>query len=396
MAKAPPPRTAAATTRPLRAQRAAAARQPPPHGLPPPPLGGLRLNRRKLGDQIADLVIERIASGALPAGARLPAESALAALFGASVPVVREALAILIRRNLVHRRHGKGSFVRSDAADWLAGRATRQGVIGVAIRHADGADYFGQVFNQLCLAARLAKWGVQVFDPVPGGAAAVIEEAIAAGLSGLVWTQHADHGELAALAAVQARLPAVLLNVDAGTAALPSVRTDDAAGGQLAARHLRERGHRRIGVITDFPAASPHRERLAGLAAGGWDGDPGLCLVLAGYRPSAPERVAVRALASRCSALVLTSGYLFTALLGDLAACGRRIGDDLALLVYDDFEALSAHHPPVSAIRQPLAELANLAVAMIGDAAKGLPLRPSAISLAPQLVVREATLGPLR
>jgi LacI family transcriptional regulator len=188
----------------------------------------------------------------------------------------------------------------------------------------------------------------------------------------------------------------VLLNVDQGTAALASVRTDDDAGGRIAARHLRERGHQRIGVITNFPAASPHRERLAGLAAGGVDGDPALTLVLAGYRPSAAERLACRALASRCSALVLTSGYLFTALLGDLAACGRRIGDDLALLVYDDFEALSAHHPPVSAIRQPLGELAALAVAMVGDAAKGLPLACSVQLIAPQLVVRDSTLGPLR
>lgn len=385
--------------RPRKAPAPPPAAAPRPPGLAPgqaPPLGGLRLNRRKLGDQIADLVIERIAAGTLAAGARLPAESALARLFGASVPVVRQALAILIRRNLVHRRHGKGSFVRADALDWLAGRATRQGVIGLAIRHADGADYFGQVFNQLCQAARLARWGVQVFDPAPGGAATLAEEAIAAGLSGLVWTQHADAGELAALEGVQARLPVVLLNLGAGGAALPQVHTDDAAGGELAARHLRGRGHRRIGVITNFPAASPHRERLAGLAAGGLDGDPGLRVVLDGYRPSAAERLACRALASRCSALVLTSGYLFTALLGDLAACGRRIGDDLALLVYDDFEALSAHHPPVSAIRQPLAELAALAVAMIGDAAKGLPLSRSARALAPQLVVRASTLGPVR
>ncbi len=403
MAKASRPRTAVrplTAARPLPAARAPRAVRLPPAALPPgrspPALGGLRLNRRKLGDQIADLVIERIAAGALIAGARLPAESALAQLFGASVPVVREALAILIRRNLVHRRHGKGSFVRTDALDWLAGRATRQGVIGLAIRHADGADYFGQVFNQAVPGRPPRQMGVQVFDPAPGGAAQVAEEAMAAGLSGLVWTQHADAAELDALAEVRARLPVVLLNVPAGGAALASVHTDDAAGGLLAARHLRERGHQRIGVITNFPAASPHRERLAGLAAGGIDGDPGLRLVLAGYRPSAPERQECRALASRCSALMLTSGYLFTALLGDLAACARRIGDDLALLVFDDFEALSAHHPPVSAIRQPLAELAALAVAMIGDAAKGLPLARSAQLLAPQLVVRAATLGPVR
>jgi GntR family transcriptional regulator len=57
------------------------------------------------------MLSERIASGALPAGSRLPGEPALAALHGVSRVTVRHALSRLAVEGMVKRRVGAGTFV---------------------------------------------------------------------------------------------------------------------------------------------------------------------------------------------------------------------------------------------------------------------------------------------
>ncbi|MBZ8139301.1 GntR family transcriptional regulator [Rubrivivax gelatinosus] len=66
---------------------------------------------RSLADSVVEALAERIHSGLLPTGERLPTESALAAEFGVSRTVVREAISKLQAASLVETRHGIGSFV---------------------------------------------------------------------------------------------------------------------------------------------------------------------------------------------------------------------------------------------------------------------------------------------
>jgi GntR family transcriptional repressor for pyruvate dehydrogenase complex len=63
--------------------------------------------------QIADEIADQIASGHLPAGSRMQSERQLAAILGASRPMVREALRMLAERGLIETRPGRGSFVRA-------------------------------------------------------------------------------------------------------------------------------------------------------------------------------------------------------------------------------------------------------------------------------------------
>jgi GntR family transcriptional regulator len=62
--------------------------------------------------RIASAIRTRVQSGALEAGQQLPAETAIAAEFGASVPTVRQAMALLRHEGLIDSRHGIGTFVR--------------------------------------------------------------------------------------------------------------------------------------------------------------------------------------------------------------------------------------------------------------------------------------------
>src|SRR5258708_26833448 len=71
---------------------------------------GARLAHPKY-QEIADRLRTRIASGALPAGQRLPSEPDLAAEHDASRNTVRLAIALLINQGLVVSRQGLGTFV---------------------------------------------------------------------------------------------------------------------------------------------------------------------------------------------------------------------------------------------------------------------------------------------
>lgn len=81
-------------------------------------MSGLALRLRRRADepawaQIEAQLAERIESGGLETGERLPPERALAATLGVSRMTVRQALDALARRGLLERGVGRGTFVRA-------------------------------------------------------------------------------------------------------------------------------------------------------------------------------------------------------------------------------------------------------------------------------------------
>jgi len=67
---------------------------------------------RNLAHQLVEGMTERIKSGLLKAGDKLPTESELVAAHGVSRTVVREAISHLQAAGLVETQHGVGTFVR--------------------------------------------------------------------------------------------------------------------------------------------------------------------------------------------------------------------------------------------------------------------------------------------
>ncbi|MDH3032761.1 GntR family transcriptional regulator [Streptomyces sp. TRM75561] len=63
-------------------------------------------------DTIADDLRDRIVTGRLKPGDRLPSEAHLAAQYTVSTPTLRNALAVLQAEGLVEKVHGKGNFIR--------------------------------------------------------------------------------------------------------------------------------------------------------------------------------------------------------------------------------------------------------------------------------------------
>jgi GntR family transcriptional regulator len=67
--------------------------------------------------QLADILLGWIRSGDYPPGSRIPSEHSLAATFRIGRPTVRQGIDILIRKRILMRRHGSGTYVRSDQTE---------------------------------------------------------------------------------------------------------------------------------------------------------------------------------------------------------------------------------------------------------------------------------------
>ena len=70
-------------------------------------------------------------------------------------------------------------------------------------------------------------------------------------------------------------------------------------------------------------------------------------------------------------------------------ACG--FPQDLSIVGFDDLPVARWVSPPLTTVRQPLAEMGRAAAQMLGDLIEGLPLRSSRVELSTELIVREST-----
>lgn len=62
--------------------------------------------------QLADIIIKKIHSGEYPPGSRIPSENRLAATYGIGRPTARQATDLLVRKRMLVRKRGSGTFVR--------------------------------------------------------------------------------------------------------------------------------------------------------------------------------------------------------------------------------------------------------------------------------------------
>ncbi len=74
--------------------------------------GPIKKRGRTLSDEVVEQLAEKIQSGELEVGKKLPTESEFVEAFGVSRSVIREAISQLQARGLVETRHGVGTFVR--------------------------------------------------------------------------------------------------------------------------------------------------------------------------------------------------------------------------------------------------------------------------------------------
>jgi LacI family transcriptional regulator len=173
----------------------------------------------------------------------------------------------------------------------------------------------------------------------------------------------------------------------------------DRKGGEQAALHLTQLGHRRIGFVSGPPTFRSSHERRSGLEDG---------LAAAGLHLR-PEFVAEGAYtfesgtscgsallgrAERPTAIFCANDEMAAGLLQAARRAGIQVPQDLSVVGFDDFQIATQVWPTLTTVHSPIRSVGLLAAQrLFAGAYEGKAPLADSEALLPQLVVREST-GP--
>ncbi len=190
----------------------------------------------------------------------------------------------------------------------------------------------------------------------------------------------------------ETQTPVVFL--DRPVAGQVSVASDNYLGGRLAAEHLLELGHTRIGALVGDAEVSNMRSRMDGFIA---------ALAESGVRLEPPyicygaqdlslgERAAeLTQLSKPPTAIFATNDIVAIGAWRTLLGQGHRIPEDVSLIGFDNIEMGRLLLPPLSTVAQDISTLGAHAAELLLNPTE-LPAHARSAIIAPQLVHRGST-----
>ena len=189
--------------------------------------------------------------------------------------------------------------------------------------------------------------------------------------------------------------PVVAVARGAGTGKC-SVSGDYVAGGELAATHLLDLGHRHIAFAGRSQDLGGVTERLIGVRrAVARAGAELTVLETADFTLTEGRRTAERLVgipaARRPSGVVSANDLVALGLLQQVMLLGLRVPQDVAIVGYDDIEFAESASVPLTSVAQPRHLIGRTAVELLlAQARDEVPENPH-VRFAPELVVRAST-----
>jgi LacI family transcriptional regulator len=331
----------------------------------------------------------------------------LARELGISTATVSRALngSALVRPDLAERvrQHAQArGYVANRLARALSANTSRA-FVGFVIPYVDTPAYSAvaaecsRLFSENGADGPGTQMILTVTENDPERELRQLRELLASRVAGLVIAPSA--GVLDDTKRLLAGVPVVELHRACGIAA-PGVFTDDEQVMAESVLHLAAFGHRRIGYLGTPVALSNGAARLRGVRRGA---------LLAGLDPDAlpsclleptqdnGQRGALELLnrPDPPTALLVGGGALSIGAAGAVRASGRRLPDDLSLVVYGDPRWFALSDPPLTTVAVPYPELARrtarLLLERLDDPPGATPSPPELIR--PELVLAGST-GP--
>lgn len=199
----------------------------------------------------------------------------------------------------------------------------------------------------------------------------------------------ANLGETELVEATRLGTPIVQLDVSGELPGAVRIEPDLAGGAHLAMRHLFDLGHRSVAFLGRADGREPRHiawrnaHRSAGL-------EPGPEVMCDFTREGGLEGMRALLSSARPTAVFAASDMIAIGALRAMRAAGLAVPDDISIASFDDSPEAAFAAPPLTTLRQPVAQMVEEAV----DALL-VPSRhtPGTRTLEVQLVVREST-GP--
>jgi LacI family transcriptional regulator len=194
-------------------------------------------------------------------------------------------------------------------------------------------------------------------------------------------------------------IPLVTVDRDLSSVHCDFAGTDDVAGGRVAAEHLLELGHRRLGHLAAPASVSTGRDRRQGFeqAIAEFD-EEAHCLTIGtkGFHRVYSEAMKLLAITPRVTAVFCASDRAAMEVYKAAADSGLRIPEDLSVVGFADLPVAEMLKPGLTTIRQLPeqigAEAARLLLARLeGELTEEEPCKTRLI---PELILRESTASP--
>lgn len=216
-------------------------------------------------------------------------------------------------------------------------------------------------------------------------------------MRGLLITPVEGDGGEALKTLIAQGVPAVLVDRVSGFPDRCSVSVDDVLGGRLAAQHLLDLGHTRIGFVGGPMSITQVVERHRGtadvVAAAGAE----LEVIATPALRFEAGRDAVDELfdrSTRPTALICANDLLALGALQAITLRGKAVPGDMAVIGYDDIDFAAAAAVPLSSIRQPREELGRTAARLLlEESGSGASHQHEQVVFTPELVARRSTMG---
>src|SRR5256714_1918513 len=197
----------------------------------------------------------------------------------------------------------------------------------------------------------------------------------------------------------QSGIDVVLLDRTSRSKDLCSVAVDDVLGGELAAAHLLEEGHERIGFVhgplSIRQIADRRRGVIQAVKMAGLDPDRAIIDITTQAQSAREGEECVEKLLNariRPTAVFCANDLLALGLMRGLIKRGLAIPGDMALVGYDDVELASVLATPLTSIRQPKYELGRAAAELLLDEVNNpTSHQHQHIMYQPELIARESS-----
>lgn len=195
------------------------------------------------------------------------------------------------------------------------------------------------------------------------------------------------------------RIPTVLIDrvsPDIGTWSFDAVGVENTGPTAELVEHLAALGHTRIGMVPGRPGLQTTIERVAGFREGLLRRGLELDERYIGPGELSPGDAVdtLLALPDPPTAIVMGNNQATIEAVRRLSERGVEIPRDLSIASFDDFPWADLFHPRLTAIRQPVDELGERAVAMLFERMEDPEQPARTVRLAPTLIRRDSAVAP--
>ena len=211
-------------------------------------------------------------------------------------------------------------------------------------------------------------------------------------VDGLIVIPSLDGSEMLELA-VGSEMPCVVVDRIAAENPYPSVATDNFDAAYQGAKYLLSLGHRHIALAVNTPRLWNTHERMAGFERAVSEAKGKADVRIVGMTVE-EARISLEGLfreRDRPTALFTSNNLVTLGAVGALQNSHVDVPGEMSLLAFDDFEWLKLLQPGVSAIHQPVDQIAVEAWRLMSHQISGRPIANPHVRAGGQLIIRQST-----